>query len=306
VLALLRPDLRFVLLESMARRVTFLTECVAELDLANVTVHRDRAEDVAGILTADVVVARAVAPLGRLAELALGLTRPGGLVLAIKGSSAADEIARSRPDLRRLGVRDVEIIRAGAAPDGETGAGQTAGEGSAVATVVRFTAPPAAARRDSRSRPSKGRSSRAGPATTQSPAAQSPAAQSPAAQSSGGQRGNYRARRGGRLLRGRPGRPDVESAGPPGRCPWTCSAPGQAHHDTAGASWPPWPARSCGDQSATGYRRDREHRCHHRYGRGPPGHGDRLRIRRSARPAEPPGVGGYRSQGRGWRWAWSP
>jgi 16S rRNA (guanine527-N7)-methyltransferase len=193
VLALLRPDLRFVLLESMARRVTFLTECVAELDLANVTVHRDRAEDVAGILTADVVVARAVAPLGRLAELALGLTRPGGLVLAIKGSSAADEIARSRPDLRRLGVRDVEIIRAGAAPDGETGAGQTAGEGSAVATVVRFTAPPAAARRDSRSRPSKGRSSRAGPATTQSPAAQSPAAQS-----SGGQRGNYRARRGGR------------------------------------------------------------------------------------------------------------
>lgn len=131
VLAMLLPEARVTLLEPMARRVTFLTECIGELGLSNVAVHRGRAEDVAGRLAADVVTARAVAPLGRLAGLALALTRPGGLVLAIKGASAEQELAQARPALRQLGATSIEIVRAGA------------GRVDEPATVVRFTAGPA-------------------------------------------------------------------------------------------------------------------------------------------------------------------
>jgi len=136
VLAMLLPDVQVVLLEPMERRAVFLAECVSELGLANVTVHRGRAEDAAGEFAADVVTARAVAPLDRLSALAVGLVRPGGLVLAIKGAAAAQEVARAAPVLRRLGARDVEVVRVGGTADGPA------------ATVVRFTAGPARLRVD--------------------------------------------------------------------------------------------------------------------------------------------------------------
>ena len=59
------------------------------------------------------VTAPAVAPLDRLAGLAAGLVRRGGLVLAIKGAAADEEVTRARPVLRRLGMRDVAVVRAG-------------------------------------------------------------------------------------------------------------------------------------------------------------------------------------------------
>jgi 16S rRNA (guanine527-N7)-methyltransferase len=113
VLAMLLPDVQVTLLEPMARRVTFLEECVAELGLGNVSVVRQRAEEAHGQLRADVVTARAVAPLDRLAGLTVPLVRPGGMVLAVKGARAAAEAAAARPVLRQLGVRDVSVLRAG-------------------------------------------------------------------------------------------------------------------------------------------------------------------------------------------------
>ena len=113
VLAILRPAAKVTLLEPMARRVAFLQECAEALNLRNVTVVRGRAEELAGRLAADVVTARAVAPLERLARLAAGLARPGGVVLAIKGVSAPAEVARAQPELRRLGFRDVAVVKAG-------------------------------------------------------------------------------------------------------------------------------------------------------------------------------------------------
>lgn len=135
VLAMLLPDAEIVLLEPMARRVAFLEECAGALGLPNATVRRARAQDAAGQLVADVVTARAVAPLERLAGLALGLLRPGGVVLAMKGDGAAQEVERARPVLRRLGTRDVAVVQAGS------------GRVSPPATVVRFTAGLAAGRR---------------------------------------------------------------------------------------------------------------------------------------------------------------
>jgi len=114
VLAILLPDVRVVLVEPLARRTTFLRECVAELGLGNVQVRRARAEDLAGEIQADVVTSRAVARLDRLAVLASGLARPGGLVLAIKGAAAAEELASALPVLHRLGATDPEVVFAGA------------------------------------------------------------------------------------------------------------------------------------------------------------------------------------------------
>ena len=128
VLAMLLPDSDIVLLEPMARRAAFLERCVRVLGLGNAAVRCARAEEVTGQLEADVVTARAVAPMERLAGLALGLVRPGGVVLAIKGAGAAQELAQAGPVLSRLGARDVELLRPGR------------GRVSPPPTVIRLTA----------------------------------------------------------------------------------------------------------------------------------------------------------------------
>jgi len=126
VLAMMLPDTAVTLLEPMERRCRFLAECVTELGLANVTVLRGRAEDVT--IRTDVVTARAVAPLPRLAELAIGVVRPGGMVLAIKGRTATEELKAAGPVLRRIGARDARVVRAGQ------------GKVDPATTVVRFSA----------------------------------------------------------------------------------------------------------------------------------------------------------------------
>ena len=101
VIAMLRPQVRMTLLEPMLRRTTFLGECITELGLGNVTVCRGRAEDMAGVIRADVAISRAVAPLGRLAELSVGVVRPGGTILALKGDHAQAELDEAGPVLRQ-------------------------------------------------------------------------------------------------------------------------------------------------------------------------------------------------------------
>ena len=61
----------------------------------------------------DVVTSRAVAPLERLAGWSLPLARPGGLVLAMKGASAAAELDRSGAVIRRCGGTDAHLETVG-------------------------------------------------------------------------------------------------------------------------------------------------------------------------------------------------
>lgn len=105
VLAVARPDLTVTLVEPLARRTVFLPEAVATLGLdGTTTVYRARAEDCVGKLPlADIVTARAVAPLDRLAGWCLPLTTVGGRVLALKGASADAEIVEHRDAVSRLG-----------------------------------------------------------------------------------------------------------------------------------------------------------------------------------------------------------
>jgi 16S rRNA (guanine527-N7)-methyltransferase len=116
VLGVARPDLTITLVEPLARRTAFLSEAVTALGLgATVTVVRGRAEDLAGgpPVAADVVTARAVAPLDRLAGWCLPLAAVGGRLLALKGASAADEVAEHREAIARLGGSDPVIALCG-------------------------------------------------------------------------------------------------------------------------------------------------------------------------------------------------
>jgi 16S rRNA (guanine527-N7)-methyltransferase len=108
-LAIARPDLDLHLIEPMLRRTNWLSMAVTELGLTNVTVHRGRAEQFWGVLSAPIVTARAVARLSELATWCLPLLLPGGSMLAIKGSSVIEEVEADRAALRRLGAVD-EVI----------------------------------------------------------------------------------------------------------------------------------------------------------------------------------------------------
>ena len=125
-LALLRPDLPVTLIEPLLRRSNFLTQTVAELGVpGQVEVLRSRAEDHRG--TYEAVIARAVAPLDRLIGWCNPLRAPGGVVLAVKGASAADEVAGARPQLEAAHL-DAEVLSVRAHRDADS------------ATVVRIGA----------------------------------------------------------------------------------------------------------------------------------------------------------------------
>lgn len=153
VLALGRPDTSIALVEPLARRAAFLGEVVGRLGLAeSVTVVRARAEEVAaqpppGFGLADIVTARAVAPLDRLTAWCLPLARVGGRLLALKGASAADEVMHhggavrhaggAPPVVRRCGVgvidppaTVVEVVRERATPSSARRGGRGAGQRS--------------------------------------------------------------------------------------------------------------------------------------------------------------------------------
>lgn len=124
-LATLRPDLRLTLIEPLLRRFTFLAQTVEELGIANrVEVIRSRAEDHRGMY--DVVVARALAPLDRLIDWCNPLRAPRGVILAVKGRSAADEVKAASRQLMAARL-DAEVVTVRAHTD------------AAPATVVRLS-----------------------------------------------------------------------------------------------------------------------------------------------------------------------
>lgn len=107
VWAIGRPDLTVTMIEPLLRRATFLQETADVLGLTNVEVVRARAEEVQA--TYEVVTARAVAALDKLARWCLPLVAPGGVLLALKGRSASEEVASARRTLARLGATDTVV-----------------------------------------------------------------------------------------------------------------------------------------------------------------------------------------------------
>ena len=115
-LAIARPDLRITLLEPMARRIAWLEEVVERLELDNVSVLRGRAEEGPireRLKNCDVVTARAVAPLEKLARWCLPLLKGGGQMVALKGERAEEELDRDWAAVQRAGAARARVVVVG-------------------------------------------------------------------------------------------------------------------------------------------------------------------------------------------------
>lgn len=109
VLAIARPDVRFVLIEPMERRIAWLTEQTEALELDNVEVVRGRGEDWTEGAVLDAVTARAVSALRTLIPITAPLVRDGGELVLLKGANAANEIAAAEKAIRRFRLTDVRV-----------------------------------------------------------------------------------------------------------------------------------------------------------------------------------------------------
>ncbi|MCL5676992.1 MAG: 16S rRNA (guanine(527)-N(7))-methyltransferase RsmG [Firmicutes bacterium] len=115
VVAMARPQWRVLLVDALAKRVSFLHQAIAETGLGNVQAVHLRAEE-AGRRSElreqfDVATARAVAGLPVLAEYCLPLVRPGGLFLAMKAREVEREMAEATPAVTALGAEYLDVLR---------------------------------------------------------------------------------------------------------------------------------------------------------------------------------------------------
>ena len=106
-LAVYAPHLTVTLLDSLNKRVRFLTEVTAAMGLPNVRCVHARAEEAARTAERraayDIAVSRAVARLPVLLEYALPFVRIGGTLLALKGRAYAEEQKEARRAAEVLG-----------------------------------------------------------------------------------------------------------------------------------------------------------------------------------------------------------
>ncbi|MDZ8275400.1 16S rRNA (guanine(527)-N(7))-methyltransferase RsmG [Microbacterium aquimaris] len=109
VLAIARPDVRWVLIEPMERRCVWLNEQVDALGLENVEVVRARSEDWAEGAVLDQVTARAVSAFRTLIPLTAPLVRDGGELILLKGSNAPKEISAAEKQIRKFKLTHVRV-----------------------------------------------------------------------------------------------------------------------------------------------------------------------------------------------------
>jgi 16S rRNA (guanine527-N7)-methyltransferase len=100
---IVRPDIKLTLLDSVKKKVDFLTRLLALLELDGCAAVHGRIEDFPLREGFDCVISRAVAPLRTLAEYALPFVRPGGVFIAYKGQTAPEELAAAGNALKILG-----------------------------------------------------------------------------------------------------------------------------------------------------------------------------------------------------------
>jgi 16S rRNA (guanine527-N7)-methyltransferase len=125
-LAIVLPDVRFTLAESIGKKARFVDSVVETLHLPNVQVANERAESIASAQKPDTITARAVAPTERILDLFGKAVRKGARLLLFKGPEVEGELAEARErrfqaevlcryDLpEALGARSLVEIRASA------------------------------------------------------------------------------------------------------------------------------------------------------------------------------------------------
>ncbi|WP_310551773.1 16S rRNA (guanine(527)-N(7))-methyltransferase RsmG [Paenibacillus glufosinatiresistens] len=100
------PELKLTIVDSLAKRISFLRHVADELELSHVELIHGRAEDIARLPEHrdryDLATARAVARMALLNEFCLPFVRPQGLFVAMKGSDPAEELTEAVRSLKEL------------------------------------------------------------------------------------------------------------------------------------------------------------------------------------------------------------
>ena len=115
------PAMSLTLLDSQQKRVGFLRETCASLELEDVECLHARAEECAALRESfDFALSRAVARLNVLCELCLPFVKAGGAFLALKGPAVSEELEEARRAVTLLGG-EVEQVFPYTLPGEETG-----------------------------------------------------------------------------------------------------------------------------------------------------------------------------------------
>ena len=111
VIAILNPNLKITLLDSLNKRINFLLELIKILNLKNVEAVHCRSEDYNKKEEYDVVTARAVANLSTLAEYLIPFLKIGGNAVIYKGADIFEELESAQEAISVLGAQISEIQR---------------------------------------------------------------------------------------------------------------------------------------------------------------------------------------------------
>jgi 16S rRNA (guanine527-N7)-methyltransferase len=114
-IAVARPSLSVVLLESNQKKAAFLRQASAELRLENIAIDTERVEAWRPPKLFDTIISRAFAELGEFVAASAHLLAPGGVWLAMKGAAPSDEIEQLPPAYRVLEVIKLTIPQLDAA-----------------------------------------------------------------------------------------------------------------------------------------------------------------------------------------------
>jgi 16S rRNA (guanine527-N7)-methyltransferase len=116
-LACVLPDVRFTLSESIQKKARFVESALAQLELPNVSVTFQRAEEITRNGGVDIVTARALAPLPKALGLFGPALRKGCRALLYKGPDTEQEIAEAEKELQKLRIA-AEVAMRYELPDG--------------------------------------------------------------------------------------------------------------------------------------------------------------------------------------------
>ena len=113
VLKIIRPDIKLVLIDSLNKRIEFLNALLAKLNINDVVVLHNRAEDndlkTKFLNGFDIVISRAVAKMNTLCEYCLPYVKPGGCFVAYKSIEADNEVIEAKNAINILGGELVKI-----------------------------------------------------------------------------------------------------------------------------------------------------------------------------------------------------
>lgn len=114
VLAICRPDMKLSMIDTVHKKTAFLKQVKAELELANVTVHTMKVQELDVSDKFDVITSRAFADLTDFLNWSGHLLAEGGKFIALKGTAPAEEHERIPAEWKISGLQPLQVPRLGA------------------------------------------------------------------------------------------------------------------------------------------------------------------------------------------------